>query len=311
MSRSDTGLRPRSSFRFSEIYACARLQFVPARHQDVQGDDSTALERTARRIERHWFVVLLGIGVLVAGAISQVLGFASEVWGYAQSRYAWRSDEYEILDGLVPGSNLDSFAAGLGEVTIKREHEGGAITELLYKRRDHWVQALVDPADTVRAFAVVSCDPSFRPVFDATFYGAAESIALQDTVLAEATDTGSYEYFVSGAAAPSTLLEYLPGGNPRNYQTVFWGSSDVCGGVLGDKHAEWFEPIIGLDDHDPDSNRFVSEEHQIGTLPSEFESLRSKTPVILYGETMNDFDLTDLPKTVILGGNYQDTRLFD
>ena len=282
--------------------------------QDEQTDRQSLGQRFDDFKQNNRVVVIVLAALFVVGTIGQVAGVGRSTWDWIDSTFRWRQKEYHSLSQLEAGQDIGTFTAALGPPTFKRSYEDRYI-ESMFKRPDHWVQTLNDDDGQVVLFAVVSCDERFRPTF-APFTGGRHlptvqlrADALGDTEL-DRLDP-SHSYFISGASAPSRLIDSIYGAAPGRYQTYFWGASDVCAQRLGDSYSDLSSALAaaGLNTGTyPASSGVGAPGSLVNALPPEVRKERDGVRITIYGETAPDFHLDQLPDDLVVGGNYQVTR---
>jgi hypothetical protein len=115
---------------------------------------------------------------------------------------------------------------------LDRTSTGGSdgYRELIYVRRDHYVQVVVDDDDRVLLYAVTSCDPEFQPTFDAS---EGVEVQLQNHPLRESarwvSDGGEGDGPTVDQVQSWRTLFYRQGltGSSAEYFVESWGGSNA------------------------------------------------------------------------------------
>lgn len=185
------------------------------------------LSKIKRRIisaKKHWFIVLMaGIFAFASGtqATSWLLNMASDKWN---DTIGWMGHEQKLLDQVGPGVQIGYFKHVFGEPIFRDGDK--KYKEYVFRRRFGYIQAISDQQDKTLLYSVVVCNDNFKP----KIHLATGDITMQrDSLLTKGS--GETYYFISGATANSYLMEGGYGGNPANYQEVYLGVTDSCGGL--------------------------------------------------------------------------------
>ena len=136
--------------------------------------------------------------------------------------------------------------------------------------------------------SVLVCSTDFNPAIKNTpLY---KSITLgKDTMKEVAQDGYVPHYFISGATAPSYLIDEIPGTNPTKYQTFYFGVNDACD----------FDPNDILKDPYYYDN-FIPD-NEINTEDSKIRSLRENMPINIIAITAPLVNLEDLRSDFFIG----------
>jgi hypothetical protein len=190
--------------------------------------------RWARRVaqwrERNPILVVLFLLASIVTACSVLTLALLDVYDRYDRRFNWREREYAKLEGLRAGFQLERFRDALGTPVFRRAARNGSLLESSFRGRDYWVQTISDRQGAVKAFAVTSCDESFRP----TLVGPVDlRVTLQQSTLASVAGDDAFPPDVDvvlaiGTTANTFLFDVLYGGNPTLYKSVAWGANDAC-----------------------------------------------------------------------------------
>lgn len=120
-----------------------------------------AVEREPRQRVVNVRMVELGLLAeeLPAKAVGVVDGAALDRY---DRQYRWADRTEKVLEALRPNVIAQEFDKRLGRPRFVAPSESRKTTQRLYQGRGYWVQAVVDPDDTVLWFAVTVCSPKLR-----------------------------------------------------------------------------------------------------------------------------------------------------
>lgn len=195
---------------------------------------------------RLWLGYRLVAPVATAAGVVAALIFFGQGVPSAWDPVFWRSAEYEKVTRIHAGFELGYVSQTLGAPQMIESAAVGTkrFRQLLYLRREHVVQVVVDDTDRVVLYAVMSCSPEFQPEFSA----GSQKIRLQDRALASVaepavTDLGSdasdpprlndrvlsYSDARSGTVStPEYYLENWGGSNADLQRSYFVGVNAEC-----------------------------------------------------------------------------------
>jgi len=174
--------------------------------------------------KKHWFVALMaGIFAFASGtqATSWLLDAISKEWN---DTVGWMSHEQKLLDQVGPGVQAGYFRSVFGEPIFRDGSE--KYKEYVFKRKFGYIQIISDNRDKTLLYSVVVCSSNFKPKIH---LATGDVVMQRDSLLTKGG--GDTYYFISGATANSYLIEGHYGGNPTNYQEIYLGATDSCGGL--------------------------------------------------------------------------------
>ena len=184
--------------------------------------------------KRAWLAYRMSKPVIALAAVVTAILFIVDVLPRVYAPLAWRDREYALLREIHAGYELDYVSDRLGPpALLDRTAEQGEARwrELIYVRRDHYVQVIVDDDDRVLLYAVTSCDPGFQPTFDAS---EGVEVRLQDRALRESAEwVGDVREGTDGPTADDVqswrTLYYRQGltGSSPEYFVESWGGSNA------------------------------------------------------------------------------------
>jgi hypothetical protein len=142
--------------------------------------------------------------------------------------YDWRSVEYGRLAHLHSDLTLAAFEQQLGPPLYESHSRDHNWTQYLFQRRSYRVQAITaSHGNTVRAFAVTTCDRSFRP----TSYVLGAKVVLDQSRLADLRPRDpsvSFQYTIPADDAPF-FYAVTGGSRADNFQSFALGEDAACG----------------------------------------------------------------------------------
>lgn len=254
--------------------------------------------------------MVIALAALI-GAVVTIGKPVQWVAGRYDQRFRWADRTEETLEALRPNVTAGEFDAQLGRPRIVTPSKSRKTTQRLYQGRGYWVQAVVDPNDTVLWFAVTVCSPKLRPSWRVwNGRDAYTEIKLQENNVVDALDlepTG-YQWNIPEATANEFIFALYHGGNTTNYQAYAWGYNDACDSgeaIRGDlRPAE----MDALREHDSSEYEDESEygvnllPHGSDLLPQIVERLPDGLDVIFRRVRSNTFAIFGISQ---LNGDFQ------
>lgn len=256
------------------------------------------MDRRRRLITRYrtrahpfvrWGVRALIFIAAVFASITALASAALWIQSQANDQFRWRNGEYTKLTGLRAGFDVAMFDQSLGAPAFKTQKKGHS--ERIYRGREYWVQTVAKASGEVLMYSVTSCSDQFRPKFP---IGSEYALALRETPVGEVvTRDGQFsdiDYFIPGATASLSIVEFFYGGNPGEYKSWAWGINDACGDFY-DSYDTLFELPDVWEQFGGDY------EGQLSEAPKVISEIRSEFPANLYAEVgpMVEFEqITDL-----------------
>ncbi|MGL5817251.1 MAG: ETEC_3214 domain-containing protein [Phycicoccus sp.] len=162
----------------------------------------------------------LGVRPLLAAAAAiGAIVVVVDAYPRAHDSLFWRDREYNRLSQLHAGYDIAYGKSLLGIPTITKTLAETQYKELIYVRREHYVQLVTDPSGRIVLYSVTSCNPDFDPSFQAS---SSVSIALQQEPMSKMLSNreGKGSHF----EADLRQLEYQPGSTVSTPQT-YWEST--------------------------------------------------------------------------------------
>lgn len=239
---------------------------------------------------RGYYVYRMAVRpVLVVAAILAAVLVVVDVAPRVHGAVFWRNVEYDKLRGIHAGYDLEAVTEVLGPPTISRSVGDTEYRELLFVRREHYVQALVDDQGTVAMYGVVSCSESFQPTFAVT---GELVLRLQEAPLGseQLLQTREPDVLAEGSEPSDPLAEerrsllYQPGSTgstPQNYQE--WSGPPSTATL----QRTWFVGVNPLCVADSDLEALPGESFQgpVDEAPVATENFRDRFAANSYTET--------------------------
>jgi hypothetical protein len=173
-------------------------------------------------------VILVGLALFLFVLVSQVIRDGGAAVSWYRRTYDSRSVEYARLAQLHSDLKLAAFDEQLGPPLYQSHSSDHHWTQYLFQRRNYWVQALTENGgDTVRAFAVTTCDQSFTP----SFYEFGRKIVLNRSHVADlhsGLPLVSFHWTVP-ADQPPWFYTMVGGSHVDNFQSFALGEDAACG----------------------------------------------------------------------------------
>lgn len=172
-------------------------------------------------------ILLLGLGLFLFVTIGGAIHFSRSAINWYHRTYDWRSAEYARLKQLHSDFTLAAFEGALGPPLFEDESlPDHRWKEYLFHRRGYWVQALTRKSgNTVEAYAVTACDPSFRP----TFHFQNTKVTLNQSRLSDPRPAlgGVFSYALP-ATEPPWFYATSEVAGATNQQAFAWGDDADC-----------------------------------------------------------------------------------
>ena len=235
---------------------------------------------------RVWFVYRLVVRpVFYLSALIGALLVVIDTLPRVDAFIRWRNVEYETLSSIHAGYDVALVEQRLG-VPTQTQGLGGGMEELIYVRRDHFVQLVTDEAGRVLLYAVTSCDEEFQPTFDGP---EGISIRLQDRALAQVAvfnkESSTYDakaLEIKDADLNRRGLNYMPGvtGSTPEHYIESWGVGSVASRDRG--------YFVGINALCMDPSKLKYFEPYVGgaaKAPREAQELRKRYAANTYAET--------------------------
>jgi hypothetical protein len=180
------------------------------------------------KLDRRWLFVLIPV---VAAVVTVVVNTprAAEVLSPVldQIPLYGAQRQYGRLTSFRAGMTASYLESKIGPPILSQRWPNGTLIDKTYRGNNYYVEAVQDASDTVKLFAVTSCDPGFHPAFRTP---SGKAVTLQESTFADVSEPGvtTVSYFLSGATAPSYFFESIYEGNPGLYKTWIVGVNDSC-----------------------------------------------------------------------------------
>lgn len=241
--------------------------------------------KEARPYERTYFVYRLVVRPLlaVAAVIGAVL-VVVDAYPRAMNTLLWRNYEYSLLTQIHAGYDIAHVRDLLGVPTQVSSLNPTDYKELIYVRRDHFVQIVSDTSDRVILYSVTSCDPAFQPSFQ---IGGADLVAnLQSRPLAETparTGGGDDRWLFSEESRELGYQRGETGSTPQMYWESTGRSSTAS------NRRVWFVGVnpLCVSDEQYDDLAAVSYFGDAPSAPQEAQVFRRRFTANTYAEVVD------------------------
>lgn len=176
--------------------------------------------------------VEIALGVLIGVVTTVILESARLLW----RPYRTRRRDYQNIQKLELGMQVSYLRSLIGNpftsypTTVAAfpwgEDDQIAVSFQSFRLGTHVITVLVDDQGSVQAYALASCDPSFRPKITTPL----GDIQLNKTTMAEVTEPTSIHYSVGGTGGFGYfVMDHVDGQfNAYRYTDATWGQFYWC-----------------------------------------------------------------------------------
>jgi len=239
------------------------------------------LSNFKKKFENNPIIYLFGLFLSIALAIPAGLESYNLVQKTYYNSIGWKESEEMLINKLSPNQSIDFFNSVLG--TPELVDSGEKFIDNIYRRKGYWLQAVHDRDGKVLLMSITVCSPNFYPKINNTpLY---EPIVIgKDTMYSIASENFTPHYFISGATAPTYLIDEIPSSNPTKYQNLYFGINDACNfdpkNILADSYYyDSFTPLKVVDTKSP-KVEYLRENMPVNTIAitapfTKIEDLRS------------------------------------
>lgn len=236
------------------------------------------------------------IGVIITIFIAIPAGLQIHSW-LSQKYYntfGWKIKEQQIINKLSPSQPIQYFNSILGPAILV--NGGEKYTEAVFKRKGYWIQAVYGKNNRVELFSITNCSDRFFPEITTTPLYKTVTLG-KDTMSEVSNDNIEPHYFISGATAPSFIIDEVLAINPTKYQTTYFGVNDACD----------FDPKNILSD-DYYYNNFTLRK-KININHPKIKFMRENLPINTFAITSPNMTIEDLRPNFFIGVNRIDLRV--
>lgn len=244
--------------------------------------------RRAPLWRKSWYAYRMAKPVVGFAGVVAALVLLVEVAPKVYAPIAWRGEEYASLREIHAGYELDYVSERLGSPAMvdRVGVDGGAsYRELIYARRQHFVQVVVDDDDRVLLYAVTSCDADFRPIFDA---GEGIEVQLQRRSVREAAQPVP----PSPPVPTPVTVDELESRRLLHYRSGLTSTSpefflESWGGSLAERNRHYFFGVNTLCVQPSEYGRLAGVDYIGGVsgVPPKVQAIRTAVSANTYAET--------------------------
>jgi hypothetical protein len=195
--------------------------------------------RLLPRLESSTPIKAIQLAGIVFAAVIAAQGVYGLLTSYYEQVVGWKATEQSNINKLAPNESLEYVTSVLGTPQLKLGKVAG-YQKYIFKERGYWVVAYVNDDSTVKHLIFTSCQgDDLKPVIRSNPVGP--PIKLGESTLSSVRydthnairnkDDYKRHYFMRAATAPTYYIDEHILGAASNYQNVYVGHVEFCGGI--------------------------------------------------------------------------------